>query len=166
MKHSSAAVRPGLMTMWALIILTFLSMLLVLTTTQLVASRTTLDRRQNRLQALWLARSGQELAVARLLDKPAGYKGESVEIVPDSKVLIEVKAQPDAKDVFVVTSEAHYPLEGHDKGLLSLTRRYRRVVEKDKARLEVLPEEKPRAENKEKAPQKRTEKINPPRKAP
>lgn len=165
MRHSSVNGRPGLMTMWALIILTFLSMLLALTTTQLMASRYTLDRRQNQLQALWLARSGQELAIARLLDKPADYKGESVEILPDSEVRIEVKARSDAKDVFVVTSEARYPLEGRDKVLLSLTRRYRRVVEKNRARLEVLSAE-PRGEAREEGPQRPAEKINPPREAP
>jgi hypothetical protein len=144
--------RGGLVTMWALLVLAFLGMLLALTTSQILACRRALDQRQSRLRAAWLARSGLELAAARLLADPAGYPGESVELVPDSKVRIEVKSQPGAKDVFEVVSEAHFPLEGRDQVLLSLTRRFRRVADGGRVRLEVLQPEK-----------RDPEKIGPPR---
>jgi type II secretory pathway pseudopilin PulG len=154
--------RPALMTMWALVVLAFLGMLLGLTATQLLGSRRTLDHRQNELQALWLARSGLELAATRLLTNPAGYKGESVELLPDSQVRIEVTAQPNDPNVFAVTSEARFPLEGRDRIKLSRTCWYRRVTDKEKVRLEVLPEVKPLPENAPPAPKKPAEKIGKP----
>jgi hypothetical protein len=123
---------------WALVVLALLSALTGMLIGQVRASRRQLDRRQNRYQAEWLARAGIELAAAHLLRKPAGYSGESVELIPGSKVRIEVTEGKGAANVFRVSCEAHYPTEGLDAAEYSLARRFRRVTEKEQVRLEVL----------------------------
>src|SRR5439155_4435299 len=63
------------------------------------------EGRQNRVQALWLARSGGELAAARLLTDPDGYVGEVVELIPEGHVRIVVQPDPGRPDTFHIRCE-------------------------------------------------------------
>jgi hypothetical protein len=125
--------------MWALIVMAVLTILLSGVTVQLLNNRRILDHRHDELQAVWLARSGLEIAGQRLLTNPAGYDEEKVKLLPQSEVRIKVK-KGDRPDLFVVTSEASYPLDRHDKIVLTLTRHFQRTMEKGQARLSVVPE--------------------------
>jgi hypothetical protein len=107
---------------------------------QFLAGRRMVEARQHQLQAEWLARAGVELAADRLLTDPTGYRGESVELVPGGRVRVEVRADPKMADVFRVTSEAHFPQEGRDRVVRSVTRSFRRTVKDSQARLEVIAE--------------------------
>jgi hypothetical protein len=108
-------------------------------TWNLAAARRSLDQRQRQLQAEWLARAGLELAADRLLAGPSGYPGETVELLPGSQVRIEVRVEPEAPDVFRVTSEARFPKEGRESVRRSVTRSFRRTSRDNRVRLEVVP---------------------------
>jgi hypothetical protein len=138
MIHGRNNPRHGLASLWALVVLALLTALLASTTAQVLRTRRVLDHRKNEMQAAWLARSGLELAAGRLLADPVGYKGETVEIVPGSQVRVEVRAEGDKGDTFLVISEAQFPTKGTPTTKLSLTRRFRRFVDKDQAHLEVV----------------------------
>src|SRR5215212_5186987 len=97
--------RSGAAIMWALVVLAVLAVTTATAAWQFGAARRGLAWRHDRLQAEWLARSGCELAAARLLAGPADYTGETVEPIPDAKVVIVV--EKDAKpDTFRVRCEA------------------------------------------------------------
>ena len=66
-----------------------------------------LARRDNQLQAYWLAQAGIEHAAARLLLADPQAFVETLEIVPQSEVRIVVKKQKD--DTFQVTSVSSFP---------------------------------------------------------
>jgi hypothetical protein len=121
-----------------LVILFVLGSLMALITWQSLAGRRALDRRQNEIQAVWLARAGIELAAARLLTNPTGYTGESVELIPGSQIKIEVRSEQEEPNTYVVSSEVHYSSDLPHLVIRSLTSRFRRVVDKDRARLEIV----------------------------
>ena len=114
---------------------TLVSLLLGATTTQLVGHRRVLRQRQHQAQALWLARAGAERAVARLLADPSGYNGESLELIPHGEVKVSVKRVTEPADAFEVTSSARYPTDEPHPVVREVRRRFRRVVEGDRARL-------------------------------
>src|SRR6516225_4482791 len=91
--------------MGVLIALGVLSVLLVAVTWQNLANRKLVQRRHHQLQSAWLARSGVETAVARLLKDPA-YKGEDTSPMESSKVKISVLVDKANKNVFQITCEA------------------------------------------------------------
>lgn len=132
--------RPGSALLVAVVSLAVVAALAAAVAWQCMAGRRLLDRRQSELQAEWLARAGVELAADRLLADPAGYTGESVELLPGTRVRIEVRTDPAANDVFRVTSEARTAGGGTETVLRSAGRTFRRT-ERDKAvRLEVVPQ--------------------------
>lgn len=135
--------RRGVASIWALVVLSVLGLILAATTSQILANRRFLERRQHQIQSAWLAQAGVELAAARLLADPKGYEGESVELIPGSKVHIEVKVEPKTPEIFQVVSEAHYPATGNEMVSRQQTRRFRRVTDKDGIRLEVVAGEAP-----------------------
>jgi type II secretory pathway pseudopilin PulG len=124
--------------LWAIVTLVLLGVLLALITTQFLAVRRLVAHREQQVQAMWLARSGLELAATRLQAGTAGYKGETVEILPGSSVLIDVKKDSRVPNTYLITSEARYPADGTDRVVRSLTRHVRRVSGKDGARLEIV----------------------------
>jgi type II secretory pathway pseudopilin PulG len=134
-RHDS---RPAVATMWMLVVLSVLTVLMAVITWQVLANRRWLDRRQNQMQAIWLARSGLELAATRLLSNPAGYTGEFLQLIPESGIRIEVQRDSDSANSYSVTSEARYPTSGKAVVVRLLTRRLRRVTEKDGVRVEVV----------------------------
>ena len=107
-RHSA---RPGIAVMWALVILTVLALVSATAVWQMSAGRRALERRQNGLQALWLARSGAELAAERLMAN-ADYSCESIALVMDSDLRIAVEKDPAAKDACRIRCESHYPAAG------------------------------------------------------
>jgi hypothetical protein len=133
--------RRGVATVWMLIVLAVLSALLTAITWQHLSGRRTLDQRQKQLQAVWLARAGVELAAARLLSNPAEYKAESLSLFPGSEVRLTVRTEPNMPNTFVVTSEAHYRTDEPQPVTRVLTRQFRRVVDKERVRLEHAGQE-------------------------
>jgi hypothetical protein len=132
----SSTARRGVALVVVLVMLAVLSVVMGGVTWHTLAGRRQLERRHNRLQSEWLARSGIELAAARLLRDPNGYKGESVEVIPHSQLRIEVKT--DAEGVFEVSSEASFPKEGPTTTVRSVTRRLRRAVEGERVHIQII----------------------------
>ncbi|HXG10569.1 MAG TPA: hypothetical protein VNK04_12480 [Gemmataceae bacterium] len=131
--------RRGFATAWAVVVLAVLGLVTGAIVWQMLAARRWQERRENQVQAGWLARSGLELAAARLLNDPTGYEGESAEIIPGSKVRIEVQSEPGVLETYRVTSEARCPADGPNAVVRSVTRRLRRITEKGQVRIEVVP---------------------------
>jgi hypothetical protein len=102
--------RSGIAVLWALVVLSVLSVTIATAASQFGAARRNLDWRQNKLQAHWLARSGCELAASRLL-ADSGYAGESVAPIADAQVRIAVEKDPAKPDTFRIKCEADYPIE-------------------------------------------------------
>ena len=132
------AKRRGMALMGAMVALAIVSLMMTAIVWQILATRRTLERREYELQAVSLARAGAELAAARLLAKPSGYSGEVAELVPRSTVTVEVNSEPGSPDAFVITSEARYPSDEPDGVVRSVTRRYRRHMDGENARLQVV----------------------------
>jgi hypothetical protein len=134
----TAHFRQGLAAIWALVILAVITVLMTLITWQGLAGLRQAERREHQLQADWLARSGLELAAARLLAAD-DFKGETFEPVPRSRVTITVETKPDSPGFVRVTSEARYPVEGRLSVVRTATRVFRRVADKERVRVEVVP---------------------------
>jgi hypothetical protein len=117
------------------VVLTVLSVVVATVTTEVIANRRVLDRRESQVRNVWLARAGIELAAERLLASATDYKGESKEIIPDSRVSFEIAAVKGAPNTFLVSSEAHSPLSATLSQKYSLTRTFRRTVDKEGVRL-------------------------------
>lgn len=130
--------RRAVATFWAMFVLVGATALITVITFQVLAGRRTVDQRERQLQAHWLAQSGVELASTKLLANPTDYKGEKVEILPGSKVTIAVVPDRYQPNIYDVTCEASYPAEGPEIVTRSITRRFRRIVENDGVRLEVI----------------------------
>jgi hypothetical protein len=129
--------------MWVLVVLAILTVIIGLITFQSVSSFRQAEHRHYQLQALWLARSGVERAVARLLTDPVDYTGESLELIPRSQVRIEVTKEGGKSQAFRITCEARYPADQSEQVLRSQTRRFRRIIEKERVRLELMSGETP-----------------------
>lgn len=134
----AAHCRRGLAAIWALVILAVITVLMTLITWQGLAGLRQAERREHQLQADWLARSGLEAAAARLLAAD-DFKGETLEPLARSRVTITVDAKPDAPGLFRITSEARYPVEGRLSVVRTAARVFRRIVDKDRVRVEVVP---------------------------
>jgi hypothetical protein len=103
--------RRGVAIMWALVIVTVLSLVSATAVWQISAGRRALERRQHLIQAVWLARSGAEIAAERLM-VDADYAGESIEVIPDTGLRITVAKDPAATDVYRIRCEAQCPATG------------------------------------------------------
>ena len=127
--------RRGVAMIWAITVLSVVTMLIAMLTKQLLSDRRVIEQRRQQAQSVWLARAGVELAAERLLRDPAAYKGETIEPLPHAQVRIEVR--PEKGDVVLVTSEARFPTDEMPT-VTTLTHRFRRTVEKGQARLESV----------------------------
>lgn len=130
--------RSGIALIWAIVILSVLTVVMALVTQTSVTGLRRADRRQQQLQADWLTRSGIELAAARLLNDPKEYEGETVELIPEGKVRIAIQTKADAPGTYWVTCEVRYPSEEPEAVVRTAKRTLRRVTEKDRTRLEVV----------------------------
>jgi len=110
MNHSSA--RRGVALMWVLVVLSVLSATIAAASWQFFAARRVLESRQNKLQAMWLARSAAEFAATKLHDDAEGYLGETIELIPDSQVKIVVEKLKDKEGVFRIVSDVRFPASG------------------------------------------------------
>jgi len=133
--------RCGVALLWAVVILAVLGVMMATAAWQFAAARRGLAARHNRLQAQWLARSGCELAAARLLADPADYAGEVVEPVPDGQVRITV--EKDKADTFRVRCEARYPVGDNAAAMLTVRRTATRRGDGDNARIELAVPDNP-----------------------
>jgi hypothetical protein len=132
--HSWRRLGFGLVALIA--VLAFVAILMGSITMQIFMNRKTAVRRVNQVQALWLARAGLEIAAAKVLAGADQYRGESVELIPTGKVSIEVRQE---KDIFRVRSEASFQGESPFPVVQEASRAYRRIVEGERVRVEVLP---------------------------
>ena len=133
--------RSGAALLWALVVLGVLSVTSATAVWQIGAARRGLTLRQNRLQTVWLARSGFELAAARLQADSADYSGETLELVPESRVRVIVEKDPTQPDTYRVRSEATFPVGDRTEVSRSLTRRIAIRTDGDRKRIEVLPDD-------------------------
>jgi hypothetical protein len=140
MKRRSSSARRGLALVWAIGVLALLTLLMGAVLGQINASRRHLGRREHQLQAQWLARSGIELAVGRLLAQPEGYAGETAELITGAPVRIEVRRDPKTPDVYVVRSAVRLPGDSPESASSSLERRFRRVAKQGRVVLEAVGE--------------------------
>lgn len=125
--------------MWALVVLTLLAVMMTLITRQGLTALRLVERRQQQLQAEWLARSGIELAAARLLAAPDSYEGESVQPIPGSKVTITVTKKESSQGVYSVAAEARYPFDESNVVVRTASRSFRLVTEKATTRVVAVP---------------------------
>ncbi len=125
-RRNASRRRPGLVSLWAVLVLGIIGSLCAVVTMQGLAQRRLVEHRQEQLQAEWLANSGLELAAERLRADPAGYQGETVAPIPRSRVQITVEALKDRPDTYRVSSEARYPTDRKQSVLLTRTRTYQR----------------------------------------
>ncbi len=77
------------------------------------------------------------MAAARLLADP-GYTGETLEPIPNSSLTIEVMKDPEAPFEYLVRCEARYPADRVTVVVRQATRRFHRVADADKVRLETV----------------------------
>lgn len=132
--------RSGAAMIWALIVLSVLGVTSAMAAKQVAMTRRALDLRQNRLQAVWLARGGAELAAARLL-AGGDYAGESVEPIPEGQVRITVEKDRDKPDAYRVRCEARYPAGDRREVSVALTRTATRRTDGGKVSVELVDPE-------------------------
>jgi hypothetical protein len=130
---------------WALVVLAVLAVTTATAAWQFGAARRGLAWRHNRLQAEWLARSGCELAAARLLADPADYTGETVELIPEAKVVVVVEKDAAKPDTFRVRCEASYPVGERTEVSRAVVRTVTRHADGDRTRIEMTAAGEPAA---------------------
>jgi hypothetical protein len=133
--------RRGVAIMWALVILTVLTLVSATAVWQMSAGRRAIDHRQSLIQALWLARSGAELAADRLL-ADANYVGETSAIAPETELRIVVTQDGDAKESYRIRCEARVPASGPGSTAKVLSWKATRHGEPVRVRLEIDDSEK------------------------
>ena len=137
-RFTSGLHRRGIALMGTLVALLILSLMMTAVVWQIMATRRTLEHRAYVLQAVWLARAGAERAAAHLLAKPSGYSGEVRELIPGSNVSVEVRSEGSSPDDFWITSEARCPADAVDGVVRSVKRHYRRQMDGERVRLQVM----------------------------
>jgi hypothetical protein len=138
MRKTTTSRRGVIGSLWALLVLSVVIIFLSGITVQMLTNRRLVQRREYELQTTWLARSGVEAAAGRLLADPS-YEGETLEPLPKSRVVVKV-SKGDRPGVFVVKSEATYPVEHRDLFRTTRTQRYQRTTEKGQVRLTPVQE--------------------------
>jgi hypothetical protein len=117
----------------------------VAATGRFVLARREADAYRNRLQAEWLARSGYELAVGKLLANPDGYTGETATPIPNGEVKIVVGKETVGKDVYRVECTARYPAGDRAAVVRTVTRTVKRTDDAGRARIEPATGESAKA---------------------
>jgi hypothetical protein len=138
-RKATSTNRRGVTIFAAVAALTLVSVLMATIGALLVSNRRQEAQHQREAQAKWLARAGVEVAIDKLLAEGEKYKGEKVELLPKSQVVITVEAEEGAKGAFRVKSAARYPLDHPRPVLTSVERKVKRKVEGGVARVEVVP---------------------------
>src|SRR5205823_6183126 len=112
MKSTRVIRRPGAALLWALVVLSVLGVTSAVAVREFGLARRQLAMRDQRLQAEWLARSGAELAAARLLEDES-YTGETVEPIPNGPVRIAVETDAAKPGSYRILCEVHYPADDY-----------------------------------------------------
>lgn len=131
--------RRGAALILVLVTLGVIGAILATTAAQVRSGRLSIECRRHQLQAAWLARSGIELACAKLLPAPAGYAGETVEILSGGRVHVHVHTDPKDAERYRIESEARYPADSPNVVLRRCACTVRRVTGAGGARLEIQP---------------------------
>lgn len=100
--------RSGVALLWALLVLSVLGVTSAVAVREFATARRTVAMQKNRRQAEWLARSGAELAVARLLSDDK-YPGETIEPIANGAVRIAVEKDAAKPDVYSIRCEVTFP---------------------------------------------------------
>jgi len=129
--------RRGIAMMMALVALAMLGALLGAVAWEMNADRRILADHQHRIQATWLARAGLETAFSQLLTGNKSYTGESLEIIPASQVRIQVQAEPNSKEAFLITSTAKYPIGRPPGPEITIQRHVKLIGRGGKAQIEI-----------------------------
>lgn len=127
--------RSGIVSVWVLVVLSVLTGLSATAAWQYLAGRRVLRDRENALQASWLARSGVEIAAAHLLADPK-YRGETLDLLPDSRVEVQIEPVADAADTYRIHATAKMPASRRPH-VRSASRTFHRTEADGKARLEA-----------------------------
>jgi hypothetical protein len=135
--------RRGVALLMVLLTLAFISVLLGAISWQILVNRRVTKFRQHQIQAAWLARAGVELACSRLLTEPVNYTGESVDLMPNSQLRIQVQSEPKSPNSFRVVSEARFPQDARGSVLRSITCRMRRATKDGKVHIEIEAVQEP-----------------------
>ena len=117
--------RRGITLILALVLMATLTVIFAVLTIEVVSQHRMLAGRQRQLQASWLARSGVELAVARLLEKPGAFVEDNKDLLPDALVRVEVKEAE--KDKFLINVDVRLGEEDERPVAATTSRRFRRT---------------------------------------
>ncbi|MDB5309774.1 MAG: hypothetical protein JWO38_3976 [Gemmataceae bacterium] len=131
--------RSGAAAVWVLVVLAVVSGLSMAAAARLGYARKQVESYRNRAQAEWLARSGYELAVGRLLADPE-YSGEKVSPIPEGEITIVVRKHLKKESVFQVECEARYRA-GPDAVVHTIRRALKRHTSPQGVRIETVPDE-------------------------
>jgi len=127
--------RTGIALLWALVVLSVLGVTSAVATREFALARRSLAMRLNRIQAEWLARSGVELAVARLLADDS-YTGESVEPIPGGGLKITV--EKDTSGSYRIRSDATFPTGDYRTVTFTVTRTAKRRTDGGKVPVDLV----------------------------
>jgi type II secretory pathway pseudopilin PulG len=134
--------RSGAAAIWVLVVLAVVAAVSVAATGRFVLARREADAYRNCLQAEWLARSGYELAVGKLIATPDGYTGETATPIPNGEVKIVVGKETAAKEVYRVECTARYPAGDRAAVVRTVTRTVKRTDAAGRA--SIAPAKTPR----------------------
>ena len=138
--HRPFPARPGIAAIWTLVVIAVVSAAAMTATVQFANIRKQVDLDRNRAQALWLARSGFELAADRLMANPDGYTGETVSPIPAAEIKIVVRKDTKREGVYQIESEGR--LLGGMKIVKQTDRRSLKLQKTDKGfKVEVVANE-------------------------
>jgi hypothetical protein len=129
--------RSGAALLWALVVLSVLGATSALAAKEFATAHRLLAMRQNRIQAEWLARSGAEIAVARLLAED-GYTGGSVEPLPSGPVVITVEKDAAKPGTYHIRCEATFPTDDYRAVHYVLTRTATRRTDGGKVTVDLM----------------------------
>jgi len=131
------ALHRGVACVMALAVLAILGVIMGTVFAQGLRGHRLADRRIDQLQTLWLARSGVEMAAARLVGEPL-YAGEVMKPVPDSLVTVKVQGHG---GLYVIRSEGRYAIESNAPLMRRLERRFRLIGASGDRRLDAAGSE-------------------------
>lgn len=113
--------RTGAALMWTLVVLSVLTVTSGVAVREFLMVRGQTAHRRHRIQAEWLARSGVELAAARLLADD-GFAGEAVEPIANGPVRIVVSKDAGKPGSYQIRCDATYPADDPRPIRVTLTR--------------------------------------------
>ena len=136
MMRSTGTRRQGAAIVYAMAVIAVIAILTADVAQNIMAGRRLLESRHNRLQSLWLARSGFEVSVAKLLSNPE-YRGEESELIADGRIRLTLEKLPQATDTYRVKCTGLFPANERLVSRHEAERVIRRIKDGDAIRIEV-----------------------------